>query len=84
MTVSNDSDLHVARIMYVTMCGGAGGGCAGVLYSMAEGKIQEGGRFKIEVPDLCTGILGGLVAITAGCAWMLPRPSAAMFILARN
>nr|CAD7402710.1 unnamed protein product [Timema cristinae] len=52
---------YAARAAVMTMMASFGGGCMGLIYSM----WRLGGR--LDIMDLINGILGSLVAITAGC-----------------
>lgn len=69
--VTNDMDMQAAKVFVTTTLGAAFGGLAGFLVSIS-GHIRSIRRPIVQVPDLCTGILGGLVCITAGCAWVSP------------
>lgn len=52
---------YAARAAVMTMLSSFGGGCTSLLYSFWRMKG------KVEVLDIINGILGSLVAITAGC-----------------
>jgi ammonia channel protein AmtB len=52
-----------------TLNASMGGGCAGILVTLI---VYKG---KFSVSDLCNSVLGGLVAITAGCAVVSPWES---------
>ena len=47
----------------VTVNGGIGGGFAAILLSALQKKRKE---YLLDIPQFVTGILGGLVGITAG------------------
>lgn len=52
---------YAAKAAVMTMIASFGGGCAAIAYSM--GRLKG----KIETIDIINGVLGSLVAITAGC-----------------
>ena len=62
------SESQVHEVAVVTTIGAAFGGVGGMLLSIVEG-LRLVGRSKIEIQDLCTGILAGLVSVTAGAPW---------------
>jgi Amt family ammonium transporter len=64
--LSSDMDLLAEQICMVTTIGAAAGGLGGFTASMMEGLLADN-HPKVEIPDLCCGILGGLVGVTAGC-----------------
>lgn len=72
--LTSDLDLSAAKVCVTTTMAAAGGGMAGFLLSIC-GNFRNTGRAVVLVPDLCTGILGGLVGVTAGCAHFSPVSS---------
>ena len=60
---SLDNWKIASRVAVVTVNGGIGGGFAAILLSAAQKKRQE---YLLDIPQFVTGILGGLVGITAG------------------
>ena len=64
----------------MTTVGAAAGGIGGAAFSTIEG-LRLVGRSKLEIQDLCTGILAGLVSITAGAPWFTYRDAAILALV---
>jgi len=68
--LTSDLDMSAAKVYISTTLGAGGGGVAAMALSIFAHRKQ--GRMIVQVPDVCTGVLAGLVGVTAGAAHFRP------------
>jgi|MDTG01.1.fsa_nt_gb Amt family ammonium transporter len=72
MTVVGRSQVAARAMMNTAISGATAGICAGVLGGVLDKADVTDGRFYVKFTAANNGVLGGLVAVTAGCALMEP------------